>query len=216
MTQPEPDATAALEAPVACPCSQTFSWGQGLHQLAHRAVAGKPTPTRVDTFTEVGLDAGAQVIQVFDSWAGHLEPAEFEEWAMPYQKQVVSYIKENRPDVPVIIYMAPDTHSKNGQFLTRLAGSGADVVSVDHTIELGEAKAILAEAGYPTIGLQGNLDPAILRDGTPDEIKAAADKILAAAGDTGHVMNLGHGIEATTPEPNAALFVNHVHEYKHA
>ena len=162
------------------------------------------------------IDAGAQVIQVFDSWAGHLTGDEFDEWAAPYQKKVVSAIKEQRPDVPVIIYMAPDTHSKNGQFLTRLAGSGADVVSVDHTIELSEAKRILAEGGYPTIGLQGNLDPAILRDGTPEEIRAAADKILAAAGDTGHVMNLGHGIEATTPEPNAALFVNHVHDYKHA
>lgn len=161
------------------------------------------------------IDAGAQVIQVFDSWAGHLEPAEFEEWAMPYQKIVVSAIKEQRPDVPVIIYMAPDKHSKGGQLLEKLAESGVDVVSVDHTIELGEAKRRLAAAGYPNIGLQGNLDPAILRDGPPEAIVEATEKILAAAGDTGHVMNLGHGIEATTPEPYADLFVQTVHNYKH-
>jgi len=162
------------------------------------------------------IESGAQVIQVFDSWAGHLEPAEFEEWASPFQKQVVSSIKERHPEVPVIIYMAPDTHSREGALLEKLAASGADVISIDHTIDIGEAKARLATAGYPNIGLQGNLDPVLLRDGTPEEIIAGAEKILKAAGNTGHVMNLGHGIEATTPEPNAALFVNTVHDYKHA
>jgi len=161
------------------------------------------------------IESGAQVIQVFDSWAGHLEAEEFEEWASPYQKQVVSAIKEKHPEVPVIIYMAPDTHSREGALLEKLAASGADVVSLDHTIELSEAKKRLAAAGYPNIGLQGNLDPEILRDGTPEEIIASAEKILKQAGNTGHVMNLGHGIEATTPEPNAALFVNTVHDYKH-
>lgn len=161
------------------------------------------------------IDSGAQIIQVFDSWAGHLEPPEFDEWAAPYQKQVVSTIKEKRPDVPVIIYMAPDTHSEKGQLLTRLAASGADVVSVDHTIDIGEAKKILAEAGYPKIGLQGNLDPQILRDGPPEKILAETERILKMAGNTGHVMNLGHGIEATTPEAHAALFINAVHDFEH-
>merc|ERR1719460_2039508 len=100
------------------------------------------------------IDAGAQVIQVFDSWAGHLEPSEFDEWAAPYQRQVVSSIKERRPEVPVIIYMAPDTHSKGGQLIERPAASGANVISVDHTIDLGEAKRRLAAAGYEKIGLQ--------------------------------------------------------------
>ena len=105
--------------------------------------------------------------------------------------------------------------SQNGALLEKLAASGADVVSVDHTIDLAEAKKRLAAAGYPDIGIQGNLDPAILRDGPPEAIVAATEKILAAAGDTGHVMNLGHGIEATTPEPYADLFVKTVHGYEH-
>lgn len=141
------------------------------------------------------IDAGAQVIQVFDSWAGHLEPAEFDEWAAPYQKRVVSAIKERRPEVPVIIYMAPDTHSRGGALLERLAASGADVISLDHTIDLADARQRLADAGYESVGLQGNLDPEVLRDGPPEAIVSKAEQILKSAGDTGHVMNLGHGIE---------------------
>jgi len=161
------------------------------------------------------IDAGAQVIQVFDSWAGHLEPAEFDEWAAPYQKRVVSAIKERRPEVPVIIYMAPDTHSRGGALLERLAASGADVISLDHTIDLADARQRLADAGYESVGLQGNLDPEVLRDGPPEAIVSKAEQILKSAGDTGHVMNLGHGIEATTPEPYADLFVKTVQGYKH-
>mmetsp|Transcript_2830 Transcript_2830/g.4365 ORF Transcript_2830/g.4365 Transcript_2830/m.4365 type:complete len:436 (-) Transcript_2830:12-1319(-) len=162
------------------------------------------------------IDSGAQVIQIFDSWAGHLTPEEFDEWAAPYQKKVVDAIKEQRPGVPIIIYMAPDTYSKGGKLLTRLASSGADVVSVDHTIDLGEAKRILAEGGYPNIGLQGNLDPDILKDGPKEKIQAEVDRILKSAGDTGHVMNLGHGIDAKTPEEHAEFFVKAVQNFKHS
>jgi len=161
------------------------------------------------------IESGAQVIQIFDSWAGHLTPEEFDEWAAPYQKQVVDSIKARKPDVPIIIYMAPDSYSKNGELLERLAKSGCDVVSIDHTIDLAEAKERLAAAGYPNIGVQGNLDPEILRDGPPEKILEKTKEILGKAGNTGHVMNLGHGIEATTPEPYAALFVDAVHDYKH-
>jgi len=160
------------------------------------------------------IDAGAQVIQVFDSWAGHLTPDEFGAWALPYQKQVVDSIKERRPEVPVIVYMAPDTHSKEGGLLEQLATLDVDMISLDHTIELGEARKRLRAAGFDG-AIQGNLDPVLLRDGPPERIVEEAEKILAAAGDQGHVMNLGHGIEATTPEPYAKLFVDTVHNYKH-
>ena len=153
---------------------------------------------------------------MFDSWAGHLPPEEFDVWAAPYQKKVVSAIKASRPDVPVIIYMAPDTHSKGGQLIERLAASGVNVVSVDHTVEIDDARKRLDAAGYTHVGLQGNLDPKILCDGTPEEIVAKTKEILGKTGNTAHVMNLGHGIEATTPEPSAALFVKTVQEYQHA
>lgn len=155
-----------------------------------------------------------QVIQVFDSWAGHLTSEEFDEWAAPYQRQVVGAIKEARPQTPVIIYMAPDTYSKGGALLERLAASGVNMVSIDHTISLAQARKQLDDAGYEHVGIQGNLDPALLCEGTPDEIVAATEDILRQAAGRPHIMNLGHGIEATTPEPNADLFVSTVHRFR--
>ena len=107
-----------------------------------------------------------------------------------------------------------DAHGR-GCWSNTVANDEENFAIVDHTIELGEAKRILADAGYPNIGVQGNLDPEILRDGPPEKILEKTKEILGKAGNTGHVMNLGHGIEATTPEPYAALFVDAVHDYKH-
>eukprot|EP00967_Tisochrysis_lutea_P074296 scaffold99738_cov30-Tisochrysis_lutea.AAC.1 len=171
---------------------------------------------RIAQYAVYQIDSGAQVIQVFDSWAGHLTPEEFDEWAAPYQRQVVSTIKEKRPDTPVIIYMAPDTYSKGGALIERLASSGVNVVSIDHTISLAKAREQLDAAGYEHVGLQGNLDPAILCDGTPEEIVAATEDILKQAAGRPHIMNLGHGIEATTPESNANLFVKTVQKFRSA
>jgi len=171
---------------------------------------------RIAKYASFQIEAGAQVIQVFDSWAGHLSPEEFDAWAAPYQRSVVSQIKEAHPEVPVIIYMAPDQYSKGGALIEKLAASGANVVSVDHTIDIAEARSILDKAGYEHVGLQGNLDPAVLAEGSPEEIVSAAEGILSKAGNKAHVMNLGHGIEANTPEPNAALFIKTVQEFKHA
>lgn len=157
------------------------------------------------------IDSGAQVIQVFDSWAGHLDDASYEEFALPYQRRVVDAIKSRHAATPVIIYMAPDTHSRQGQRLAHLAQTGADIISVDHTIDLAEARRIVPDH----IGLQGNLDPALLRDGPLDKIKEETERILRIAGGKHHIMNLGHGIEADTPETHAKFFVDTVHAFQH-
>ena len=156
------------------------------------------------------VDSGAQVIQVFDSWAGHLPEDQYLEFAVPYQKKVIEAIKAKHPETPVIIYMAPDVHSKNGGFLDHLAASGADCVSVDYTVDFGETRARLP-AG---VAMQGNLDPKILRDGPLDKIKEETEKILAAGNCNMHIMNLGHGIEADTPEPHAKFFVDTVQAFR--
>jgi len=169
---------------------------------------------RIAQYAIYQIDSGAQVVQVFDSWAGHLTPDEFDEWAAPFQRQVVGAIKAARPDTPVIIYMAPDTHSKEGALITKLAASGANVVSVDHTLPISAARELLDEAGYESVGLQGNLDPAILAEGSEEEIVAAAQDILKKMAGRPHIMNLGHGIEPTTPEPSANLFVKTVQEWR--
>ena len=156
------------------------------------------------------VDQGAQVIQVFDSWAGHLPKDQYETFAMPYQKRVVEAIKAKHPSTPVIIYMAPDIHSKDGQFLDLLATTGVNCVSLDYTVDFADVRAKMPDH----LALQGNLDPKLLRDGPLEKIKEETEKILQAGAHNGHVMNLGHGIEADTPEPHAKFFVDTVQGFR--
>jgi len=158
------------------------------------------------------IDSGAQVIQIFDSWAGHLPEAEYRKFALPYQQQVAATIKARHPETPIIIYMAPDEHSADGQLLHLLADSGADIVSLDHTVDV--ADSLISTAVPNSMGVQGNLDPKLLRDGPLEDIKAKTEEILAKGHARGtHLMNLGHGIEPDTPEDHAAFFVKTVQEY---
>lgn len=159
----------------------------------------------IGDYANYQIESGAQVIQIFDSWAGHLSPRDYDEFALPYQKQVVKAIKAKHPDVPVIIYI-----KQSGALLERMATSGADIVSVDWTVSMDEARRRLG----PDIGVQGNLDPAVLL-GPHDKIIERTEEILKMTGGKSHVMNLGHGIEATTPEPNAKCFIDCVKNFKH-
>lgn len=160
------------------------------------------------------IESGAQVIQVFDSWAGHLKPKCYQKFALPYQQRVIARIQEKYPDTPIIIYMAPAQFSKSGRRLKLLAQSGATVVSVDHTVALKKAIRILQE--YPNVkAVQGNLDPQLLRDASISEIQEATQKLIAEAKEMKmpHIVNLGYGIIRDTPEEKAAAFVKTVHSY---
>jgi len=160
------------------------------------------------------IENGAQLIQIFDSWAGHLSPREYDEFAAPYQKVILDKIKEKYPNVPTVVYIK---HS--GSLIERMAKTGVDVVSLDWTVDMAEGRQRI-ENGRKLAGLdgpggvQGNLDPGVLF-GSHDAIKERTEEILKKAGSTGHVMNLGHGIEAATPEENAAFFIETVRNYKH-
>lgn len=161
------------------------------------------------------IENGAQLIQIFDSWAGHLSPRDYDEFAAPYQKQILDKIKANYPDIPTVTYIK---HS--GALVERIAGTGVDVVSLDWTVDMAEGRDRVA-AGRKAAGLsgrggvQGNLDPAVLLCDNQDVIKERTHEILRKAGPTGHVMNLGHGIEAITPEENAHFFIETVRNYRH-
>lgn len=160
------------------------------------------------------IENGAQLIQIFDSWAGHLSPRDYDEFAAPYQKIILDKIKATYPDVPTVIYIK---HS--GALIERMAGTGVDIVSLDWTVDMADGRKRI-EAGRAAAGLagrggvQGNLDPAILY-ADHSVIKERTEEILKKAGSTGHVMNLGHGIEATTPEENAHFFIETVRNYRH-
>lgn len=151
---------------------------------------------------------GAQVIQVFDSWAASLSARDYDEFCAPYTKQVIATLKAKHPEVPVIIYI-----KQSGALLERMATCGADIVSVDYTLDLDEAKARMLKVN-PNIRVQGNLDPAVLLSSNKDAIKERTEGILKQGGGHGHVMNLGHGIEAVTPEENAKFFVDTVQAWR--
>jgi uroporphyrinogen decarboxylase len=150
------------------------------------------------------IESGAQVIQVFDSWAGNLSPHDYDTFAAPYQRKVIEKIKKKHPKVPTIMYI-----NKSGALLERMAASGVDIVSLDWTVTIPEARKRIGDK----VGIQGNLDPMVLF--APKEvIKERTEEILKATGGRHHVMNLGHGIDAHTPEENAEFFVKTVQGWK--
>tara|TARA_B110000305_G_scaffold166809_1_gene184445 strand:- start:675 stop:1061 length:387 start_codon:yes stop_codon:yes gene_type:complete len=127
---------------------------------------------------------------------------------------IIDQIKKRHPEVPTIMYIK---HS--GALLERMAATGVDIVSLDWTVDMAEGRERLnkarAAAGFSgPCGVQGNLDPALLfaDDAT---IVERTKEVIMKAGDRGHVMNLGHGIEADTPEEKANLFVQTVKELRY-
>jgi len=139
--------------------------------------------------------AGAQAVQVFDTWAGELSPAAYEEFALPYQAKVIGAIRD--AGVPAIIYV----NGCAGK-LELIVQSNADVVSVDWRLDLRHARERLG----PEVAVQGNVDPCVLLS-SPLVVTAAAREAMDAAGPTGHILNLGHGILPPTPIECARAFV---------
>ena len=142
------------------------------------------------------IDCGAQVVQLFDSWAGHLSPQDYETFALPYQQQVVSQVKETHPDTPLILYI-----SGSAGVLERMGKSGVDIVSVDWTVDMAEARQRLGQE----MNVQGNIDPGVLF-GSHDFIRDRIIDTIRKAGNRGHILNLGHGVLVGTPEDNVRFF----------
>lgn len=152
------------------------------------------------------IDAGAQAVQVFDSWGGALSHAAFHEFSLPYLKRIASHLtrEKNGRTVPRIVFT-----KGGGLWLESLASIGFDAVGIDWTIDIAEARK---RAGN-RVALQGNLDPAVLF-GDAQIIRAEAKKVLDGFGaGSGHIFNLGHGISQFTPPDNVAALVSAVHEF---
>jgi uroporphyrinogen decarboxylase len=141
------------------------------------------------------IEAGAQVIQLFDSWAGELAPEDYEQFALPYEQKIFESI--NREAAPTILYI-----NGSGTFLEKMARCGADTLSIDWRIDFKEARARVGER----LTLQGNLDPCVLLS-TPEIVTAKARELLRAGGGRRHILNLGHGILPMTPVENARAFI---------
>jgi uroporphyrinogen decarboxylase len=146
------------------------------------------------------IAAGAQAVQIFDSWAGCLAPADYEKFVLPYTRAAIQAIT---PGVPVINFSTGTVGS-----LKLLRAAGGDVIGLDWRVNLDEGWATV---GYD-VAIQGNLDPVALF-APPKEIKTRVSDILRRAGGRpGHIFNLGHGVLPETPVANVIAMVEAVHD----
>lgn len=148
-------------------------------------------------------EAGAEALQIFDSWVGCLSPADYCDYVQPHSKRLIAGLKKGTP----VIHFGTGTTS----LLELMTEAGGDVIGVDWRIKLSDA---WKRIGYDR-AIQGNLDPVLLL-GSQSTIEEKAGKILAEAnGRPGHIFNLGHGVLPPTDIENARRLVNFVHEFSH-
>ncbi|GIL43806.1 hypothetical protein Vafri_1413 [Volvox africanus] len=140
------------------------------------------------------IRAGAQCVQIFDSWGGQLPPREWERWSGPYLKRIIASVKAEYPTVPLTLYA-----NGSGGLLERLSATGADVVGVDWTTDMADARRRIDD----NVSVQGNVDPAILF-ASQDAIEDAVRDCLRKGGGHRHILNLGHGVLVGTPEEGVA------------
>jgi uroporphyrinogen decarboxylase len=152
------------------------------------------------TFLQAQIAAGAQVVQLFDSWVGCLSPDDYRRYVLPYTKQVIEGLRN--AGAPVI-HFGTDT----AMLLDAMRDAGSDVIGVDWRIPLDDAWRRIG----PDVGIQGNLDPVALFAPLP-EIERRVDDILQRAGNRhGHIFNLGHGILPETPVESVQAVAEMVH-----
>ncbi|OOR89949.1 uroporphyrinogen decarboxylase [Moraxella caviae] len=174
-------------------------------ELLH-ALLGKLTEAVIE-YLDAQIKAGAQLVQVFDSWGGALGHRQFAEFSHAYNRQIAAELKVRHPDVPVVLFT-----KGGGLWLDIQADSDADALGCDWTMPLDKARQILGA----TKAIQGNLDPATLY-GTPQAIQAATTQMLTDVYQngirTGYVANFGHGITQWANPEHAKIFVDSVHEF---
>ncbi|XAM21378.1 uroporphyrinogen decarboxylase [Sphingomicrobium sp. XHP0239] len=147
------------------------------------------------------IEAGADAVQLFDSWAGSLSPQQFERWVIQPNAAIVAAVKRRCPDTPIIGF----PKGAGDKLPTYARETGVDAVGVDETVTPEWAHEVLPE-GMP---VQGNLDPMLLIGGGEPMLRAI-DRILAAFADRPHIFNLGHGIDKTTPIAHVEAMIGRV------
>ena len=159
----------------------------------------------VTLYLNAQIAAGAQAVQIFDTWGGVLSPANYRDFSLHYMTKIVAgLVKESDGRrVPVILF------TKNGgQWLEAMAGSGTDALGLDWTTDIGQARQRVGDQ----VALQGNMDPSVLY-ASPERIRQEVAAILTSFGSgSGHVFNLGHGIHQYVDPRRAGAFIDAVHE----
>jgi uroporphyrinogen decarboxylase len=157
----------------------------------------------VINYLNAQIDAGAQAVQIFDTWGGILAEPEYVRFSLRPVKKIVANLK--RDGIPVIYYL------NNGSYLAHhMEDLDVDVIGVDWRQNLGESRRTFGKQK----AVQGNLDPTVLF-ASPEEILKRAHSLMDEAGpEPGHIFNLGHGILPQTPMENAIALVEAVHGYR--
>ncbi len=193
-----------------------YSNPEFLHQLLDKLASA------VVDYLDAQVVAGAQILQIFDSWGGTLGHRQFVDFSHAYNKRIVAELKIRHPQIPVVLFT-----KGGGLWLDVQADSQADALGLDWTMPLDRARQVLNESQrqltkqhkklQSSKALQGNLDPATLY-GSPAtiraEVTAMLDRAYVDGEKTGYVANLGHGITQWVNPDNAKVFIDAVHDYK--
>jgi uroporphyrinogen decarboxylase len=151
------------------------------------------------------IESGAEIIQVFESWAHQLSPATFTKYAKPAAQKAIRIIKDKYPDVPVIYFA-----NGGSSYLELQRDMGCDMICLDWAVDMASAREILG----PEIPVSGNMDPSVLF-GTKEQIEQAVRDCIDKAGGPGHhLLNLGHGVMQGTPEIAVQWLVDEVKRYE--
>ena len=179
--------------------------------LMHRILA--INADAVAAYLNAQIEAGAQAVMIFDSWGGVLADAAFRRFSLAYTARVLQQLKKEHDGfrIPSIVFT-----KGGGGWLEAIAAAGCDVVGIDWTVSLGQARARVGDR----VAIQGNLDPMVLF-AQPEQIQAEVAQALESFGPSrqadgstaGHVFNLGHGISQHTPPDSVTVLVEAVHEY---
>ena len=164
------------------------------HELLRRLV------TVLGDYCAAQVEAGAQALQLFDSWAGGLSPDDYSCYVLPHSRQLFERLRTL--DVPLIHFGV-----ETGSLLELMRDAGGDVIGVDWRVPLDEARERIG----PGHAVQGNLDPVALFAPLP-ELRTKVRDVLRRAGGTGHIFNLGHGVLPETPVDHVRAVVDLVHE----
>jgi uroporphyrinogen decarboxylase len=171
-------------------------------ELLHRILA--VNAEAVTAYLNAQIEAGAQAVQIFDTWGGALTQAAYLEFSLPYMQRIIAGLtkeRDGRP-VPCILFT-----KGGGQWLEAMAETGADALGLDWSTDIADARRRVGSR----VALQGNLDPSVLF-AAPEAIEREVARVLTTFGKgSGHVFNLGHGISQHVNPEHAGAMVEAVH-----
>jgi uroporphyrinogen decarboxylase len=177
-----------------------YTQPQVMHQLLEKLALS------VIDYLNAQIRAGAQVVQIFDTWGGALSHAAYQEFSLAYMAKIVRGLITHADgrEVPVILFT-----KGGGHWLEAMAATGCHCLGLDWTVDIGSARSRVGDK----VALQGNMDPAVLR-ADPETIEREVASILGSYGNSSvHIFNLGHGITPDIDPANAKAFIEAVHKF---